>query len=138
MCNVAQGSILGPILFILHARNMSTFTSSTCLEFTDNNLNKRCKVKDIPDSANIIQNNVEHLKTWSDVNSLVFNGTKTKTVIFSARLMNRYHHLDNVDTYLVILNGNEAENRIERNDSMKILGMKVHQHLMWEEHVAML
>ena len=130
MCNVAQGSILGPILFNLHVRKMSTFTSSTCLEFTDNNLNKRCKVKDILDSANIIQNNVEHLKTWSDVNSLVFNGTKTKTVIFSARQMNRYHHLDNADTYLVILNGNEAENRIERNDSTKILGMKVHQHLM--------
>ena len=138
MCNVAQGSILGPILFNLHVRNMSTFTSSTCLEFTDDTLNKRCKVKDIADSANVIQNNVQQLKTWSDVNSLVFNGAKTKTMIFSTRQMNRYHHLDNADTYLVILNGNEAENSIERKDSMKILGMKVHQHLTWEEHVAML
>ena len=117
---------------------MSTFTSSTCLEFTDDTLNKRCKVKDIADSANIIQNNVQQSKTWSDVNSLVFNGAKTKTMIFSTRQMNRYHHLDNADTHLVILNGNEAENSIERKDSMKILGMKVHQHLTWEEHVAML
>ena len=39
------------------------------------------KVKDIRDCAEIIQNDVEFLKAWSDVNSLVFNGTKIKTTI---------------------------------------------------------
>ena len=102
----------------------------------DATLYKRCKFKDISDCANIIQNDVEHLKAWSDVNSLVFNGTKTKTMIFSTRQMSQYHLLDNADTYSVALNGNEAENRIERKDSMKILGMKVNQHFTWEEHVA--
>ena len=43
--------------------------------------------------------------------------------------MSRYHHLDNTDTYSVELNGNEAENGIERYNSMKILGIKVDQHL---------
>ena len=57
-------------------------------------------------------------------------------MIFSTRQMSRYHHLGNADTYSVVLNGNEAENRIERKDSMKILGMKVDQHLTWKEHVA--
>ena len=41
-----------------------------------------------------------------------------------------------VDTYSVVLNGNEAENRTERDDSMKILGMKIDQHLTWEEHIS--
>ena len=50
--------------------------------------------------------------------------------------MSRYYHLDNTDAYLVVLNGNEAENRIERKDSMKIRGMKVDEHLTLEEHVA--
>ena len=97
-------------------------------------LYKRCKVKEIPDCANIIQNDEEHLKAWSDVNNLVFNGTKTKTMIFSTRQMSWYHHFENADTYLVVLNRNEAENRIARKDSMKILGMKVDQNLTWEEH----
>ena len=57
-------------------------------------------------------------------------------MIFSTRQTSRYYHLDNADTYAIVLNGNEAENRIERTDSMKILGMKVDQHLTWEEHVA--
>ena len=117
---------------------MSMFTSSTFLQFADDTtLYKRCsKVKDIPDCANIIQNDIEHLKAWSDVNSLFFNGTKTKTMIFSTKQMSRYHHLDNADTYLVVLNGNEAKHKTERKYSMKILGMKVGQHLTWEEHVA--
>ena len=57
-------------------------------------------------------------------------------MIFSTRQMSRYHRLGNADTYLVVLNENEAENRIERKDSMKVLGMKVDQHLTWKEHVV--
>ena len=42
---------------------MSRFTSSTCLQVADGTtLYKRCKVKDIPVCANIIQNDAEHLK----------------------------------------------------------------------------
>ena len=82
---------------------MSIFKSSTCLHFADDTtLYKRCKVQDIPDCVNIIQNDVEHLKAWFDVNSLVFNGTKAKTIIFATRQMSRYHYLDNVDTYSVV------------------------------------
>ena len=135
MCVVLQGSMLGPMPFNLYVIAMSTFTSSTCLQFADDiTVYKRCKV--IPDCANIIQNNVEHLKAWSDVNSLAFNGTKITTMIFSTRRMSRYHHLNNGDTYSAVLNRNEAESRIERKGSMKILRMKVDQHLTWEEHVA--
>ena len=79
MCGVPQGSILGSILFNLYVTDMVTFTSPTCLQFADDTtLYKRCKVKDIPDCANIIQNDVAHLKAWSDVNSLVFNEQKPR------------------------------------------------------------
>ena len=70
------------------------------------------------------------------MNSLVFTGTKTKSMFFSTRQMSQYHRLDNADTYSVVLNGNESESRIERKDNIKILGVKVDQHLSLEEHVA--
>ena len=57
---------------------------------------------------------------------MVFHGTKTKTMILSTKHMSRYNHLDNADSYSAVLNGNGAENRIERKD----------QRLRWEEHVA--
>ena len=113
MRGVPQGSILGLIYFNLYVTDMSAFTSSICLHVADSTTQyKRCKVKDIPDYTNNIQNDVENLKAWSDVNSLVFNRTKTKTMIFSTRHMSRYHYLDNTCTYSVVLNGNGVENRI--------------------------
>ena len=107
---------------------MFTLTSSTCLQFADDtNLYKRCNVKYIPDCANIIQNDVEHLKAWSNVNSLVYDGTKTKAIIFPTRQMRSVLSFRQADTYSVVLNGNEAENRIERKGRMEI---------QWEEHVV--
>ena len=86
MRGVPQGSILGLIHFNLYVTDMSAFTSSICLHVADSTTQyKRCKAKDIPDYTNNIQNDVENLKAWSDVNSLVFNRTKTKTMIFSTR-----------------------------------------------------
>ena len=83
----------------------------------------------MPDCANIIQSDVEHLKALSDINTLVFNGMKTKAMILSTGQMSRYHHLGNAETCSVVLNGNEAEKRVKRKNVMKILGIKVDQHL---------
>ena len=83
MCGVPQGSILESMLFNLYVTDMSTFTSNKCFQFAGNTtLYKRSKVKDIPDCANIVQSDIEHSKVWSDLNNLVFNATKTKTMIF--------------------------------------------------------
>ena len=60
---------------------------------------------------------------------LVFNGMKTKTMILSTRQVSRYHHLGNADIYSVVLNGNEAENRVKRKNIMKIRGIKIDQIL---------
>ena len=50
---------------------------------------------------------------------------KTKTMILSTGQVSRYHHLGNADIYSVVLNGNEAENRVKRKNIMKIRGIKI-------------
>ena len=76
------------------------------------------------------------LKAWTYVNVLVFNRMKTKAMIFSTRQMSRHHHLGNSDTCSVVLKENGAENRVKRKNIMKILGMKIDQHLTWKERAG--
>ena len=68
--------------YFLHLHQVRVFNLLMILPFI-----KDAKLKDTPDCANIIQNDVEHLKVWSDENNLVFNVTKTKTMIFSTKQM---------------------------------------------------
>ena len=48
------------------------------------------------------------------MNSLVYNGTKTKAIIFPTWQMRSILSSRQADTYSVVLNGNEAENKMER------------------------
>ena len=63
------------------------------------------------------------------MSGLVFNGMKTKTMILSTSQVSRYQHLGNADTCSVVLNANEAENRVKRKNIMKIRGIKIDQIL---------
>ena len=77
----------------------SIYMLQTCLHLHEvpvfNLLTIRPCIKDVKLKIYLIvltlQNNIGHLKTWSDMNSLVFNGTKTKIMIFSTRKMSRCH-----------------------------------------------
>ena len=50
--------------------------------------------------------------------------------------MSQYHNLENPNTYSMVLNEKKGENKLERKVVMKLLGMKVDQHLTWENHIS--
>ena len=61
-CGVPQGSILGPILFNLYVHDMSENTTATCLQFADDTtIYRKCKVKNVQQTANIIERDILHL-----------------------------------------------------------------------------
>ena len=132
-CGVPQGSILGPILFNLYVHDLSDNTTATCLQFADDTtIYRNCKVKNIQQTATLLEEDLSSLVSWSDETNLIFNNAKTKSMIFSTPQMSRKHKLDSDNTF-TINSGNESH--LERVTSWKVLGIKLQENLNWNEHI---
>ena len=127
-CGVPQGSILGPLLFLLYINDLPKcqlvsngrlFADDTNLTYADNDLNKITSV--LNDDLKILQN-------WLNMNKLSLNVMKTKYMFVASR-----QRLSNIPEQLDIsISGIE----IKRVKSFKCLGLELDEGLTWESHVS--
>ena len=119
-----QGSILGPVLFNLYVTDISEHISSTCLQYADDtSIYKHCRPNKINECAVQLSSDLSSLAKWSENNNLVFNETKTKTIMFATPMFSK-HHLDNN-----IYNIKHLNQTIERVKQTKLLGITFNEKL---------
>lgn len=124
---VPQGSILGPLLFLLYINDI--VNSSKVLQFTlfadDTNLlhHNTCLLS----LVNQLNTELDHLSVWFKANKLSLNGKKTKFILFGNK------HLSGND--LSILHINIDNVNIERVAHIKFLGVFIDCKLKWHIHV---
>ena len=125
---VPQGSILGPLLFLLFINDLPLYTSNV---FTDLYADDTT-LYDVQDSMEQIENNLQsslnNLQIWCRNNGMILNSSKTKVMLVTTYQKRQRLTNDHLDlTY-----NKESLNMIS-ND--KILGVFVDNNLTWSNHI---
>ena len=123
-CGVPQGSILGPLLFLMYINDLSN-VSEYCfsLLFADDT-NMFHTGKDMKIVCDQVNEDLKNVQEWLNCNKLSLNIRKTHYMIFTPR----NEIIDDIDVKF-------CNNVIERVYVTKFLGVQIDSQLTWKTHV---
>ena len=119
---VPQGSILGPLLFLIYIDDIIDNIHSEILLFADDT--SLLKTLTHPDTITHVNADLETLRQWAAAWLVNFNPTKTQYMIFTKK-HNKIHY----DTLLI---GNTP---LQQVSSHKQLGITFSDTMTWDNHI---
>ncbi|KAL1446456.1 hypothetical protein WDU94_003628, partial [Cyamophila willieti] len=124
---VPQGSILGPILFVLYINDMPHIINALSVFFADDTsiIVKNKALQDVKNQLGIIIND---LMLWLNTNNLIPNINKTNLVKFTT----------NYEKHEDPLNIMHNEQSIPQTQTIRFLGVQVDEKLNWKKHIELL
>lgn len=120
---VPQGSVLGPVLFILYVNSLESVLDKTAFTMYADDLSLIISDKSFDNLNMDIYKTLKNVCSWFNQNYLYFNANKTQII----RFHNRQKKCDNVT---VNLNNSIIENA----GSISFLGIRFDEHLNWKDH----
>ena len=117
---VPQGTLLGPVTFLIHINDLRT-TSKYVKYVDDTSIWEACN---IIGSDSKLQASANEVVSWCHTNKMLLNTDKTKTM--SIKFSKRNTGFDPI-----IINGVE----IEDVQVFKLLGVKINNKLTWDDHI---
>ena len=131
-CGVPQGSILGPILFLMYVNDIHKCTSLDVLSFADDTtiLCSSYDIKALYDEMNF---ELGKLSEWFKANKLCLNIKKTKYILFQP---NNAHIARKSQDFDIFIDGQKVDQISHSNSdkSFKFLGLHIDETLSWRYH----
>ena len=125
-CGVPQGSVLGPLLFLIFINDLPNSISVLSFYLFADDINIYFEAENLDKLQRIVNNELKKVKQWLDVNKLSLNIDKTNFIIFK---FPQHSSLGTVNIKI----GNQP---VKQFRYVKFLGVLLDENLSWKYRLS--
>ena len=128
-CGVPQGSLIGPLLFLIYINDLPNCLSRALPRMYADDTSISIAASSLPELESVLNTELANLHEWLNVNKLSLNIAKTELMLIGSR--QRLAKTTIGHSLTVQIEGHE----IDRVPHTKSLGLYIDQNLSWSKHV---
>ena len=128
-CGVPQGSIIGPLLFLIYINDLPNCLNVATPRIYADDTNVFFSAASIHDLESQINSDLKYIDHWLKANKLSLNVAKTEFMVISSR-----QKLQSLNDYTINIHIDGVPINPQSNQS-KSLGLIIDENLSWKAHI---